>query len=186
MRHNIWLVPTVLVLALILSPIAQADASIVYLPITTTPAPIVQWGTVTHIVDGDTLDVALECCECIPTFRVRLLAIDTPERGECYYSEAKAALGAMVDRQLRATVAARLHRVGRVGEWQYGGPGVCADDDCGQGYAVCGRARDAAGRRPGRWAWWVDGVRVVIENVPCRIILGRILPLRGPIAGVIL
>ena len=82
-------------LALILSPVAHADA--VYLPVVRTPAPLVQWGDVTHIVDGDTLDVALECCPCIPSFRVRLLAIDTPERGECYYSEAKAALGAMVD-----------------------------------------------------------------------------------------
>ena len=85
------------ILTLILSPLAQADT--VYLPIATTPAPTVQWGTVTHIVDGDTLDVTLECCECIPTFRVRLLAIDTPERGECFYSEAKAALGDMVDGQ---------------------------------------------------------------------------------------
>ena len=84
-------------LALILSPIAQADT--VYLPIATTPAPTVQWGNVTHIVDGDTLDAILECCECIPTFRVRLLAIDTPERGECYYSEASEALAGMVDGQ---------------------------------------------------------------------------------------
>ena len=85
------------ILTLILSPLAQAET--VYLPIATTPAPIVQWATVTHIVDGDTLDVGLDCCECIPSFRVRLLAIDTPERGECYYSEAKAALGARVDGQ---------------------------------------------------------------------------------------
>jgi micrococcal nuclease len=86
-----------LAIALILSPVAQADT--VWLPSVRTPAPIVQWATVTHIADGDTLDVRLECCECIPTFRVRLLAIDTPERGECYYSEAKAALGGMVDGQ---------------------------------------------------------------------------------------
>ena len=85
------------ILTLILSPLAQAET--VYLPIATTPAPIVQWATVTHIVDGDTLDVGLDCCECIPSFRVRLLAIDTPERGECYYGEAKAALGAMADGQ---------------------------------------------------------------------------------------
>ena len=97
MRPSRALLAIALGLALILSPVAQADT--VYLPIATTPAPIVQWGTVTHIVDGDTLDVTLECCECIPTFRVRLLAIDTPERGECYYSEAKMALGGLVDGQ---------------------------------------------------------------------------------------
>ena len=82
--------------ALLLTITVRAD---VWLPTVQTPPPIVQWGTVTHIVDGDTLDASLECCECIPTFRVRLLAIDTPERGECYYSEAKAALGGMVDGQ---------------------------------------------------------------------------------------
>ncbi|WP_297586483.1 thermonuclease family protein [uncultured Corynebacterium sp.] len=40
--------------------------------------------TVTKIVDGDTLDVDRDG----ETVRVRLLNIDTPERGECLYQEA--------------------------------------------------------------------------------------------------
>lgn len=40
--------------------------------------------TVTKIVDGDTLDVDRKG----ETVRVRLLNIDTPERGECLYQEA--------------------------------------------------------------------------------------------------
>ncbi len=37
---------------------------------------------VTYIIDGDTLDINI-------SERVRLSGIDTPERGECYYAEAK-------------------------------------------------------------------------------------------------
>jgi endonuclease YncB( thermonuclease family) len=44
---------------------------------------------VTNIVDGDTLDVA-------SGERVRLIGIDTPERGECGYSEAADLLGWLV------------------------------------------------------------------------------------------
>ena len=42
-------------------------------------------GTVTHIVDGDTLDVRLTSGK---TERIRLIGIDTPERGVCYFSQA--------------------------------------------------------------------------------------------------
>lgn len=44
-------------------------------------------GTVTHIVDGDTLDVRLTSGR---TERIRLIGIDTPERGVCYFSQATA------------------------------------------------------------------------------------------------
>ena len=44
-------------------------------------------GTVTHIVDGDTLDVRLTNGK---TERVRLIGIDTPERGACFFSQATA------------------------------------------------------------------------------------------------
>ena len=44
-------------------------------------------GTVTHIVDGDTLDVQLTSGK---TERIRLIGIDTPERGACYFSQATA------------------------------------------------------------------------------------------------
>jgi endonuclease YncB( thermonuclease family) len=42
-------------------------------------------GTVTHIVDGDTLDVRLVSGK---SERIRLIGIDTPERGECYSAKA--------------------------------------------------------------------------------------------------
>ena len=42
-------------------------------------------GTVTHIVDGDTLDVRLASGK---SERIRLIGIDTPERGECYATKA--------------------------------------------------------------------------------------------------
>jgi endonuclease YncB( thermonuclease family) len=44
-------------------------------------------GTVTHVVDGDTLDVRLVSGK---TERIRLIGIDTPERGACYFSQATA------------------------------------------------------------------------------------------------
>ena len=42
-------------------------------------------GTVTHVVDGDTLDVRLASGK---TEQIRLIGIDTPERGECYAAKA--------------------------------------------------------------------------------------------------
>ncbi len=44
-------------------------------------------GTVTHVVDGDTLDVRLTSGK---TERIRLIGIDTPERGVCFTSQATA------------------------------------------------------------------------------------------------
>jgi endonuclease YncB( thermonuclease family) len=44
-------------------------------------------GTVTHVVDGDTLDVRLTSGKIE---RIRLIGIDTPERGACYFSQASA------------------------------------------------------------------------------------------------
>ena len=44
-------------------------------------------GTVTHVVDGDTLDVRLTSGK---TERIRLIGIDTPERGVCFSSQATA------------------------------------------------------------------------------------------------
>ena len=44
-------------------------------------------GTVTHIVDGDTLDVRIGS----RTERIRVIGIDTPERGVCYANQATAA-----------------------------------------------------------------------------------------------
>jgi endonuclease YncB( thermonuclease family) len=41
--------------------------------------------TVTHVVDGDTVDAGLPDGSLV---RVRLIGIDTPERGECGFDQA--------------------------------------------------------------------------------------------------
>jgi micrococcal nuclease len=57
-------------------------------------------GTVTYVVDGDTVDVRLTSGR---TERIRLIGIDTPERGRC--DAAKATTYARSLAQGRATVA---------------------------------------------------------------------------------
>jgi micrococcal nuclease len=42
-------------------------------------------GSVVHVVDGDTIDVALDSGR---RTRVRLIGVDTPERGQCYFARA--------------------------------------------------------------------------------------------------
>ncbi len=48
-------------------------------------------GHVTYVVDGDTLDV--------DGVRIRIIGIDTPERGQCGYDEAKALVQQLVGGQ---------------------------------------------------------------------------------------
>lgn len=57
--------------------------------------PIDENATVIKIVDGDTIDVLVNT----NTYRVRYIGIDTPETGECYYTEAKNANGTWVNGQ---------------------------------------------------------------------------------------
>jgi micrococcal nuclease len=42
-------------------------------------------GSVGHVVDGDTIDVALDSGR---RTRVRLIGVDTPERGQCFFTRA--------------------------------------------------------------------------------------------------
>src|SRR5919201_3413798 len=42
-------------------------------------------GSVVHVVDGDTIDVAVDSGR---RMRVRLIGVDTPERGQCYFTRA--------------------------------------------------------------------------------------------------
>ena len=51
-----------------------------------------EYHTVTNIVDGDTIDVS----DGIESFRIRLLWLDTPERGECYFSKASQRLESLI------------------------------------------------------------------------------------------
>jgi micrococcal nuclease len=51
-------------------------------------------GSVSYVVDGDTLDVALDSGR---RERVRLIGIDTPERGRCFAGKATGAARALAD-----------------------------------------------------------------------------------------
>lgn len=61
-------------------------------PPSPTPTAVAAW-VVTDIVDGDTLDVVGPAGD---EERVRIVGIDTPERGECGYAEAADALAGLV------------------------------------------------------------------------------------------
>ena len=91
-----------LALFLVAAPVAGGEysshADLVHLPLVVrseATGPIL-WGDVVHIVDGDTFDVSLPCCPCVPVFRVRPLGVDTAEPGQCYAQEATDALEAMI------------------------------------------------------------------------------------------
>jgi micrococcal nuclease len=78
------------------------------------PAPAADAWTVTNIVDGDTIDVRSSTGT---TERVRIIGIDTPERGECGFAEAAAALRQTIgDRPVTLTPGARddRDRYGRI------------------------------------------------------------------------
>lgn len=84
----------VLLFLLLVVPIPAALAHTVYLPITIggvgvipTATPTLEGtaGYCTYIVDGDTIDVDIAGT----ISRVRYIGIDTPEGGDCYYTEAK-------------------------------------------------------------------------------------------------
>ena len=66
-------------------------------------------GTVVHVVDGDTLDVRVTSSR---RERIRVLGIDTPEQGECFFARAsraarRLALGQSVVLETDATQARR-------------------------------------------------------------------------------
>ena len=56
------------------------------------------WATVVGVSDGDTISVNLDGCP-IEGIKVRYIGIDTPERGECYWGEARDRNRELVDRQ---------------------------------------------------------------------------------------
>ena len=82
------------------TPSPEATATITFTPTSTnTPLPPIpsnaeasciptgttrELGTVTNVADGDTIDVLIG----VETFRVRFIGMDTPERGDPYFSEA--------------------------------------------------------------------------------------------------
>jgi micrococcal nuclease len=72
-------------------------------------------GTVTRVVDGDTIDVRLSSGK---TERVRIIGVDSPERGACYAARAAAQTNAMTLRKRVGLVGdrtqARRDRYGRL------------------------------------------------------------------------
>jgi endonuclease YncB( thermonuclease family) len=81
--------------ALIQTAIAQTQ-TIQPVVLATTPPVDGQIGTVTHVIDGDTIDVDING----QVFRVRYIGVDTPERDETCYAEATAANSELVLNQV--------------------------------------------------------------------------------------
>ena len=81
----------------IVSPTAaSATATPTAQPAATEPLiPVGQMGTVSYIVDGDTIDVIIDGLE----YRVRYIGIDTPERDMPYFDQATQANRELVEGQ---------------------------------------------------------------------------------------
>jgi micrococcal nuclease len=73
-------------------------------PLPGTPVPTTlpgaDYGSVTYVVDGDTIDVSLGGQD----FRVRYIGVNTPERGEPCFDQATAANRVLVENQIVALV----------------------------------------------------------------------------------
>lgn len=70
-------------------------------------------GTVTNVVDGDTVDVTVDLGFKVTTAqRLRLAGVDTPERNQAGFNEAKAFTEAMIGGKL---VSIKTHKVSKFG-----------------------------------------------------------------------
>ena len=69
---------------------SQATPHTVHLPLAQNPLldDTLIWATVVSVADGDTISVNIDGCpiECV---KLRLIGIDTPERGECFWADAR-------------------------------------------------------------------------------------------------
>lgn len=73
-------------------------------------------GTITNVVDGDTLDILVDLGLRIQTLqRVRLYGINTPERGQPGYNEATVRLVALVLN--KAAIAHTIKPSDKYGRW---------------------------------------------------------------------
>jgi micrococcal nuclease len=91
--------------------------------------------TVTYIVDGDTIDVDIGGT----TYRVRYIGMDTPERGDYFFSEATEANRALVEGQQVILVkdVSETDRFGRLLRYLYLQDGAFVNAELvRQGYAV--------------------------------------------------
>ena len=113
---------------------------------------LVQDARVERIVDGDTLDVLTPAAV---VKRVRLLGVDTPERGECWAREATAELERLAPVGTRVTLAGErgqgdVDRYGRLLAYVYSA-GVDGPDSVNRGLVVAGAARAYRYRRAVRF-----------------------------------
>ena len=72
--------PVVLLLSLVLAGVSGAET--LHLPLLSVPftGRSMEWATVVHITDGDTIRVEFEGCP-LEDVRLRYIGMDTPERG---------------------------------------------------------------------------------------------------------
>jgi endonuclease YncB( thermonuclease family) len=115
------------------SPAASATAQPTATPaVTNTPAAGAT-ARVTHVVDGDTIDVEIDS----QTYRVRYIGMDTPERGMPYYAEATQANANLVaGRQVRLEKdVSETDRYGRLLRYVYVGDTMVNAELVRQGYA---------------------------------------------------
>lgn len=98
-------------------------------------APEGDLAAVTQVIDGDTIEVALGGA----TYRVRYIGMDTPERGDPYFSEATDANRALVEGKMVILIkdVSKTDRYGRLLRYVYLEDGIFVNAELvKQGYAV--------------------------------------------------
>ena len=134
------------------APPGTADAQTAAAPVSTSaaasPAPSAHW-TAAHVIDGDTIEVR-DAAGTVET--VRIIGIDTPERGECGFEDAADALARLVAGQPITLVAGAQDdrdRYGRLLRYLDVGPVDAGLELIRDGYAIARYdSRDGYGRHP--------------------------------------
>ncbi len=135
--------------------------------------------TVLHIIDGDTIEVSLSG----RTQTVRYIGVDTPERGDYYYSEATQANRALVAEQQVVLVkdVSETDRFGRLLRYIYLPDGTFVNAELvAQGYAFAVtfppdvqqqqyfQSLEREARETGRGLWGTEATDVAPAGTPTR------------------
>lgn len=117
--------------ALLLLFALPARADVVHLPLVQAQGG--DLATLDRVIDGDTIDVLLDG----EVVRVRYIGMDTPERGDCFYADAKAYNATLVtDRALRLVRdVSETDRYGRLLRYVYSDAGQVNGALVRDGYA---------------------------------------------------